>query len=92
MTGLEYAAQAMGIHVGLLNPDPLTVGSIGYVGGVRELVVAVERLDTLTDDLLIEATRLLEGADSVMYWFKLTAGDQLVMQGRASLFLRRVAP
>jgi len=92
VTGLEYAAQAMGIHTGLLNPDGLTAGSIGYVGGVRELVLTVERLDTLPDDLHIDATRLLEGEDSVMYQFNLTAGEQRVMHGRASIFLRRFTP
>ena len=33
VTGLEYAAQAMGVHVGLLNRERSTDGLIGYVGG-----------------------------------------------------------
>lgn len=93
VSGLEYAAQAMGVHVGLLHRDRSTEsqGSIGYVGGVRDVTLGVERLDDLSADLVIDATRLLEGDDSFMYQFSITAGGMPVMMGRASIFLKRVA-
>lgn len=91
VTGLEYAAQTMGIHARLLSRDQNAKGVIGYVGGVREFLLAVERLDTLSEDLLIDATRLLEGEGSVMYEFRMTAGDRLLVSGRASIFFARVA-
>jgi predicted hotdog family 3-hydroxylacyl-ACP dehydratase len=90
VTGLEYAAQTMGIHAKLLSDDQNAEGVIGYVGGVREFLLAVERLDTLSEDLLIDATRLLEGEASVMYEFRMTAGDRFLVSGRASIFFARV--
>jgi len=91
VAGLEYAAQAMGVHVGLVGHTTRTEGVIGYVGGVRDLVLAVERLDDLPDDFCIEARRLTEGANSVMYQFRITAGAHEVMTGRASIFLKQTA-
>src|SRR6266498_520598 len=46
VAGLEYAAQAMGVHVGLLNSARSTGGLIGYVGGVNEVTLAVPRLES----------------------------------------------
>lgn len=91
VAGLEYAAQAMGVHAALLNRDRPSEGLIGYVGGVRDVVLAVDRLDDLPDDLCIEAQRLMEGDDSFLYQFRLTAGAQAVLSGRASIFLKQQA-
>lgn len=91
VTGLEYAAQAMGVHVGLLRPDRSTEGLIGYVGGMRDVTISVERLDNLSADLVIDAVRLLEGDDSFMYQFAVTAGGVTAVTGRASIFLKHVA-
>ena len=55
---------------GASQSDGLTDGLIGYVGGLREVVLGVERLDSCPADLTIDATRLLEGEDSVMYQFR----------------------
>lgn len=88
--GLEYAAQAMGVHVGLLNPDRSAGGLIGYVGGVRDVSVRRERLDDVAGPLSIEAIRLFEGGDSFLYQFTLTAEGGEIMTGRASIFLRPV--
>ena len=43
--GLEYAAQAMGVHVGLRDRDRQTAGRIGYVGSVRDVSFSADRLD-----------------------------------------------
>jgi predicted hotdog family 3-hydroxylacyl-ACP dehydratase len=91
IAALEYAAQAMGVHVGLLNRERQTEGLIGYVGGLRDVVVSVQRLDDVRDDLRIEALRLAEGEDSFLYRFDITAGDRPVMAGRASIFVKQRA-
>jgi predicted hotdog family 3-hydroxylacyl-ACP dehydratase len=90
MAGLEYAAQAMGIHVGLLNPGRSTKGLIGYVGAVRDVTIGRERLDDLPDHLTIKADRLLEGESSFMYQFRLSAEGVEIMTGRASIVLKQV--
>ncbi len=88
--GLEYAAQAMGVHAGLLDPDRQTAGRIGYVGSVRDVVFGADRLDGTDSDLMVEATRLAEGDQSYMYRFTVALGDQTVIEGRASIFIKAV--
>ena len=88
VTGLEYAAQAMGIHMGLLNRTRSTDGLIGYVGGLRDVVLGVDRLDECPAELTIDVTRVLEGDNSFMYQFLITSGGRAVMTGRASIFLK----
>jgi len=89
--GLEYAAQAMGVHAGLLDRDRQMEGRIGYVGSVRDVVFGADRLDGTDSDLMVEATRLAEGDQSYMYRFRVALGDRTVIEGRASIFLRAVA-
>ncbi|MEK7337019.1 MAG: 3-hydroxylacyl-ACP dehydratase [Nitrospirota bacterium] len=86
--GLEYAAQAMGVHTGLLEQDRQTAGRIGYVGSVRDVVFAAERLDDTDSDLIVEATRLAEGDQSYMYRFTLLLDNRAIIKGRASIFIR----
>jgi predicted hotdog family 3-hydroxylacyl-ACP dehydratase len=90
VTGLEYAAQAMGVHVGLLNRTRSTDGLIGYVGGRRDVVLSVDRLDECPAELTIDATRLFAGDNSFMYRFSISSGGRDVMTGRASIFLKHV--
>lgn len=90
MAGLEYAAQAMGVHVGLLNPQRSAKGFIGYVGAVRDVTIGRERLDDLPGHLTINADRLLEGENSFIYQFRLSAEGEEIMTGRASIFLKQV--
>ena len=89
VTGLEYAAQAMGVHVGLLNRPRSTKGLIGYVGGLRNVVLSVDRLDECPAELTIDATRLFEDDNSFLYQFSISSGGRNVMTGRASIFLKR---
>ena len=90
VTGLEYVAQAMGVHVGLLNRTQSTEGLIGYVGGLRDVVLSVDRLDDCPAELTIDAMRLFEGDNSFMYQFSISSGGRDVMTGRASIFLKHV--
>jgi predicted hotdog family 3-hydroxylacyl-ACP dehydratase len=88
VAGLEYAAQAMGVHVGLLNQTRSMEGWIGYIGGLRDVVLDVDRLDECRSELTINATRVLDGDDSFMYQFSISSEGQAVMTGWASLFLK----
>lgn len=89
--GLEYAAQAMGVHAGLLDRDRQTAGRIGYVGSVRDVTFGVERLDDTVSDLIVEATRLAEGDQSYMYRFTVLLDSRAIIEGRASIFIKAVA-
>jgi len=89
--GLEYAAQAMGVHTGLLERDRQTAGRIGYVGSVRDVTFGADRLDGTDSDLTVEATRLAEGDQSYMYRFTVRLDGRAIIEGRASIFLKAVA-
>ena len=89
VAGLEYAAQAMGVHVGLLDGKPSPRGAIGYVGGLRDVVFGTDRLDDCPAELTIDAMRLFMGEDSFLYRFAISCGGREVMSGRASIFLKR---
>lgn len=89
--GLEYAAQAMGVHVGLCDRDCQAAGRIGYVGSVRDVTFGVERLDDTVSDLVVEATRLAEGDQSYMYRFTVLLDSRAIIEGRASIFIKAVA-
>ena len=88
--GLEYAAQAMGAHVGLVDGDRQTEERIGLVGAVREVVFATQRLDDLDGWLMINATRLVEGERGYMYHFTVMHGEKKLIEGRASIFVKAV--
>jgi predicted hotdog family 3-hydroxylacyl-ACP dehydratase len=86
--GLEYAAQAMGAHVGLVDGSRRSENQIGYVGGVRDVTFSVTRLDDLTGDLAVDATRMVEGENSYMYRFTVSHSGLAIIEGRASIFVK----
>jgi predicted hotdog family 3-hydroxylacyl-ACP dehydratase len=90
VTGLEYAAQAMGIHLGLVDRTRLSDGAVGYVGGLRDVVFGVNRLDDCPGGLTIGATRLFADDRSFLYQFVISCEGREVMSGRGSIFLRQV--
>ncbi|HSC57490.1 MAG TPA: hypothetical protein VLC51_09815 [Nitrospira sp.] len=83
--GLEYAAQAMGAHVGLLDGSRRSENQIGYVGNVRDVTFSVNRLDDLAGDLTVDATRMVEGENSYMYRFTVSHSGLAIIEGRASI-------
>ena len=85
---LEYAAQAMGAHVGLLDRFRRTENQIGYIGGVRDVTFSVSRLDDLAGDLTVDATRMVEGENSYMYRFTVSHRGLAIIEGRASIFVK----
>ena len=86
--GLEYAAQAMGAHVGLLRGLQQGAPRVGLVGSVREVVFSAEHLDDFKGALLVKARRLVEGELGYMYEFTVAHGALELIQGRASIFLK----
>ncbi len=57
--GLEYAAQAMAVHVGLLEQGKERRLAVGYLGAVKNLMLRAARLDDVKGDLTVQATRLV---------------------------------
>lgn len=86
--GLEYAAQAMGTHVGLVDGGRQTAHKIGVVGAVRDIVFATDRLDDLDGQLVVNATRLIEGEQGYIYHFTVEHERSMLIEGRASIFIK----
>ena len=86
--GLEYAAQAMAVHVGLLQQGKERRIALGYLGAVRNLTLRAGRLDDVKEDLTVQATRLVGQGSSFIYTFRVSAGPQELLNGRASIFLK----
>jgi len=91
--GLEYAAQAMAVHVGLTSPPENISSAIGYLGAVRELQFGASRLDTYSGPLRIYGTLLFSHGNNFMYYFNIEFDGKALLSGRASIFIQqRIQP
>lgn len=88
LSGLEYAAQAMGVHVGLIRNISEHNASVGYLGAIRDIHVYHQTFQQILDDLTIEASLLLEQHMSFIYAFSIKAREGILLQGRASIFIQ----
>jgi predicted hotdog family 3-hydroxylacyl-ACP dehydratase len=83
----EYGAQTMAVHGGLLaraqGNEARARG--GMLVAIRELNLAVARLDDIAAELRITATRLMANADGQIYAFTARAGEQVLGTGRVSV-------
>ncbi|MDH5428817.1 MAG: 3-hydroxylacyl-ACP dehydratase [Nitrospirota bacterium] len=88
LCGLEYAAQAMGVHVGLTQNISEHNASVGYLGAIRDIQVNQPTFQQIAEDLTIEAHLLLEQHMSFIYAFSIKAREEILLQGRASIFIQ----
>lgn len=86
LCGIEYAAQAMAVH-GAWSAKLDSKPRAGFLAALRDVQCMAVRLDTLTDDLVINAEKLMGDEDRCIYQFSLHAGKFLIMSGRATVVL-----
>lgn len=84
--GIEYVAQAMGIH-GRLIMGKQQKPTAGFLASLRDVQCAVSRLDDIETPLDILARRVADAADTVMCEFEVCAGERRLLSGRATLLL-----
>ncbi len=84
--GIEYAAQAMAAHSALLTV-PGRPSRIGYLTSVRGVELQVSRLDDIAADLLVEAERLSGDLNTLLYEFRISAGEKWLLMGRIAVVL-----
>lgn len=85
---IEYGAQAMAIHGGLLARTHGSSGRPGYLAAIRQVELYTRTLDDVDDDLTIEAERLLDDHSHFLYAFRASAGDRLLAVGRTTVITR----
>ncbi|MFA0922303.1 phosphotransferase [Xanthomonas fragariae] len=83
----EYGAQAIAVHGGLLGRASGTPVRPGMLVALRAVELHVAYLDELADAIVCEAQVLMQGEDSQQYSFRLTHGEQLLAEGRATVML-----
>ena len=79
--GIEYAAQAIAVHGALQGGGRRA----GLLAGVRDVKLAVARLDDIADDLIVSAHQLIGDSRGVLYAFALHAGSREIVHGRAAI-------
>ncbi len=84
--GIEFAAQAMAAHGALLAATDAPPCA-GYLTSVRSVDLQVARLDDIAADLNIEAERLSGDDNTILYGFSVSAGERLLLRGRATVVL-----
>lgn len=84
--GVEYAAQAMGVH-GRLATKNLAKPAAGYLVSLRDVVFHVERLDDIPGSLTVHARRIADTDDSVLCEFSISCAERKLLGGRATLLL-----
>ncbi|WP_341809286.1 phosphotransferase [Xanthomonas oryzae pv. oryzicola] len=83
----EYGAQAMAVHGGLLGRASGKPVRPGMLVALRGVELYVTHLETLPEAIDCEAQVLMQGEDSQQYSFRLTHGEQLLAEGRATVML-----
>ena len=83
----EYGAQAMAVHGALLAQGG---AQPGMLGALRDIKLHVVRIDDITDNLVVTATRRLARNDGLIYDFTVALRDSptgLLCEGRISVVL-----
>lgn len=82
---IEYGAQAMALHGGLLAPQAKPAP--GFLAAVRDFMVTRARVDDVSDDLRVTARKLVANASGSIYEFTIEAGVVRLATGRVSAVL-----
>ena len=82
--GVEYAAQAMALHGALLSAEPIAAG---YLVSIRNLKLNASYLDDLDEPLTVDATRLMGGAEGLVYEFTVSSRSDTLLSGRVTVSL-----
>jgi predicted hotdog family 3-hydroxylacyl-ACP dehydratase len=85
--GIEYAAQAMAMHGGLLGAASGGRPRVGFLTSVRGIETYVDRLDTLEEPLTVEAERVSGDDNNILYRFTLRCAERVLLSGRAAVML-----
>lgn len=86
LCGIEYAAQAMAVH-GAWDAKFDKKPRAGYLAALRDVACNAMRLDNLSDDLIIDAEKMMGDEARVIYQFIIHAGNTRIMSGRATVVL-----
>jgi predicted hotdog family 3-hydroxylacyl-ACP dehydratase len=89
--GIEYVVQAMAVH-GAIAADARAGGQqtkveVGFLAGLRDVRMHVERLDDIDAELICAVKRIAGDASTALYSFDLSAAQRCLLEGRATVVL-----
>ncbi|HNG78278.1 MAG TPA: hydroxymyristoyl-ACP dehydratase [Burkholderiaceae bacterium] len=84
---IEYAAQAMALHGGLLARAAGGEASPGFLASARQVELLRDRLDDLAGPLDVEAERQAGDERQILYAFTVSHAGQPLVRGRAAVVL-----
>ena len=82
---LEYGAQAMAVHGGILARESSSDARPGYLATLRDVTITADYIDQIKTPLNIEAEKIAASSDSFMYKFRVTTNDKLLASARATV-------
>jgi len=82
---VEYGAQAMAVHGGLLARKQGGRLGNGYLAALREVQISQQDISRITGRLHIMAERLISQDGNLIYRFRVMADDTCLIQGRATV-------
>lgn len=82
---VEYGAQAMAVHGGLLASARGERIDAGYLAALRDVSISDMLVDGIASPLLVEATMLLSQQGNMIYQFSVTGDAHTLVSGRATV-------
>lgn len=89
--GIEYALQAMAAH-GALLVAPEAPPRVGYLTSAREVELHIGRLDDIDADLIVAAQLRCGDDHTLLYDFKISARERVLLNGRVTVVLDATKP
>ena len=78
---LEYGAQAIAIHGGLLSKTKIP----GFLAAIRNAKLHIARIDTLDGEIIINAKAEMKTENGAVYTFLVSAADKILVEARATV-------
>lgn len=85
---LEYGAQAMAVHGGLLARRHGGRIGAGFVAALHDVSLHRAFVDEVLEPLMVRAHKLAISSECLMYRFNVASGGQTLAAARATIFVR----
>ncbi|MEN8168022.1 MAG: phosphotransferase [Pseudomonadota bacterium] len=86
---VEYGAQAMAVHGGLMSQERGEPIRPGFLVSLRNVELWVERLDLIESPLTVSARQLLADSGNLLYRFAVHADGSSIAKGQLAVMVQR---
>lgn len=82
---IEYGAQAMAVHGGLLAKQTDIAMQSGYLASLRDVHLDIGDVSQINTELCVEAVQQMSSGGNMIYNFSVTANKKPLISGRATV-------